>query len=359
MTRGYVTFKTPGQLDLKALTTFGMNAKPNTKNPIGFFGTGFKYAIAILVRNKIPVTIFTGHKQYDFYVKDIEFRDKGFGQVMYKARQGLVSRWRYVELPFTTELGKNWELWQAFRELESNTRDEGGFTFVSNEVNTNYHPGYFVEPDSSSYTDYSNTYIVVGPSEEFAEVYAKRHEIFLPDGIQEYDYNKRIQVFAKQSNHVYFRGLRVYDLDKPSLYTYNILCHQELTEDRTIKYPSLANIEIAEWVTNCEDPQVVAAIVGANPDKFYEGKLEFDYLQNTPSNTFLNIVRKKKSRSSSLLPRVSTYYTRYTTPPPDAPMETKLWYKLEQIRERGNEWLGDGDKETINTIVDYLKGQNR
>ena len=30
------------------------------------------------------------------------------------------------QLPFTTELGKNWEVWQAYRELHSNTLDESG-----------------------------------------------------------------------------------------------------------------------------------------------------------------------------------------------------------------------------------------
>lgn len=35
-----VVFKTPGHIPLEAFTTFGINSKPNSLNPIGFFGSG-------------------------------------------------------------------------------------------------------------------------------------------------------------------------------------------------------------------------------------------------------------------------------------------------------------------------------
>jgi hypothetical protein len=44
-----LVFRTPGVLDLRALTTFGMSSKPNSTSPIGIFGTGLKYAVAVMV----------------------------------------------------------------------------------------------------------------------------------------------------------------------------------------------------------------------------------------------------------------------------------------------------------------------
>jgi hypothetical protein len=40
-------FCTPGLIDLEAVFTFGVHAK-ETENPIGYFGTGLKYAIVTL-----------------------------------------------------------------------------------------------------------------------------------------------------------------------------------------------------------------------------------------------------------------------------------------------------------------------
>lgn len=40
-----LTFHNPGELDPRLITTFGVSIKEST-NPIGYFGTGLKYALA-------------------------------------------------------------------------------------------------------------------------------------------------------------------------------------------------------------------------------------------------------------------------------------------------------------------------
>lgn len=350
-----IVFETPGELDLKAITTFGMNAKPNTKNPIGFFGTGLKYAIAVLVRNQIPVTIFIGQKQYDFYVKDIEFREKGFGIVMYKARQGLMERWRYHELPFTTELGKTWELWQAFREIESNTRDENGRTY-HDTADISQHIG------KAGFTK-----IIVG-GDAFAQVWAERDKVFLPGGLTTYDSDSNLQIMKQPSNHLYYRGLRVMDLEKPSMFTYNILSRVDLTEDRTLKYPYQASQVIAGYIVRSKDKEMVAKILSTDPEKFYEGRLDFDYVWESPSETFMEIMRKKTQRAAatdrpvSVLPRASSYYSRYAPPPPPTPIpdEQKLWFKLQEMLDSGLMVVPKAeDYDTLREIVSLLKEMNR
>ena len=39
----------PGLIDLHGITTFGVCAKPEAENPIGYFGTGLKYALAFFL----------------------------------------------------------------------------------------------------------------------------------------------------------------------------------------------------------------------------------------------------------------------------------------------------------------------
>ena len=108
----YTIFSTKGVLDLSVITTFGVNVKPNTDNPIGYFGTGLKYAIAVLLRHGIKITLYTNGQEYQFYTKEKDIRGKEFMVCRYR-KTGLLNKFSYHELPFTTEHGKNWELWKS------------------------------------------------------------------------------------------------------------------------------------------------------------------------------------------------------------------------------------------------------
>jgi len=60
-----IIFKNNGIIDLDFIRSFGVSVKEND-NPIGFFGTGLKYAIAILLREKQEVSVFLGKEEYKF-----------------------------------------------------------------------------------------------------------------------------------------------------------------------------------------------------------------------------------------------------------------------------------------------------
>lgn len=45
-----IIFRNAGTIDPKSITTFGVSSKENP-GAIGFFGTGLKYALAILLRH--------------------------------------------------------------------------------------------------------------------------------------------------------------------------------------------------------------------------------------------------------------------------------------------------------------------
>ena len=44
-----IVFENPGEIDIRSISTFGVSVKEGD-NPIGFFGTGLKYAIVVLLR---------------------------------------------------------------------------------------------------------------------------------------------------------------------------------------------------------------------------------------------------------------------------------------------------------------------
>lgn len=314
MTRS-VVFKTPGKLDLRSIMTFGLNAKPNTGHPIGFFGTGLKYAIAVLVRNKIPVTFYIDSQKWSIDTEDSTFRDKTITEVFLTRHRKLMPP-VHKKLPFTTELGKTWELWQAFRELESNTRDEDGDTFVVEKFNDHMNGERPRELKGQ-------TWIAV-ESEKFVQEYQDRAKTFLPEGLTLREGSEDVQVFDRPSKHIYYRGIRVLDLEKEevSQLTYNILREIDLTEDRTAKSKWDVEYAISNSLGRRKDPEIVRKVVSA-PKGSFEAGLTF---YQAPSKEFLDVVEAEAVAGNRNLNHNATSVHRQYRPPKAKAQDASDWY---------------------------------
>jgi hypothetical protein len=207
----YHVFVTPTEIDPISFTMLGVNAKVNDA-PIGFFGTGLKYAIGVLLREGYRICIDTHTRSYLFRVIDREFRGK-----LLRICQYFDTEWR--DLPFTTDLGKNWTVDEAFRELYSNTLDEGGWDLRTND-NSMPPPGF--------------TYITIQHPQKLEEFSSAKQRMFL--NTQPIMQTKHLEVHPLTSQAIFYRGIRVGNNQHPALYTYNILDELTLTEDRTLKY---------------------------------------------------------------------------------------------------------------------------
>lgn len=320
---------TRGLLDIRAFTILGLHAKPKTDTPIGKFGSGLKYAVATLVRLGCRVQVFIGTTEYEFYTKQSDFRGAEFKQLMMRKRKGMLSRWTYVELPFTTEFGKFWKAWQAYRELESNTRDEGGTTL----------------PMEGNYVNLEDdTTVIVVSGEPYEEAYRDRDQVFLPQALTRREGDDKVQVFNEPSKHLYWRGIRIYDLDKPSIYTYNILADLEITEDRTLKYLFEAYQHIGAYIARSKDERLINVVVSAK-DANFEAKIDFDYAYIAPSTEFLEVVRKKKLRGGYVGTLSLSYYTKYAPAPP----------RTRTLKDEISEWAYNSDlPEALQALLKTL-----
>lgn len=275
-----VVFSTPGLIPIEAFTVFGMNAKPNSTNPFGFFGTGLKIAIAVCIRMGQEVVIWRGKDKYTFYTKKTDFRGKEFSKIRMKLEKFQpgsifgIGKPQYHDLPFTTELGKHWELWQAFREFQTNTMDENGTTQLE-----------FWEDNSQHAHD--NRSLVMVSGQKFVDEFHDRDRNFLPEGLTVREGSERIQVLDKPSKHVYYRGVRVMDLKEEAQFTYNFLEHVELTEDRTAKYAFILEARICEHIMQSKDEDYLQRTV-SNP-RGYERSLGYRYVDATPSAEFMAV----------------------------------------------------------------------
>jgi len=255
-------FGNPGTLDPRAFTTFGISAKVND-NPIGQFGTGLKYAIAVMVREDLSLHIETNGKKYVFDSASTEFRNKDFQLVqcnIFDLESGNFDR--CIELPFTTEFGKNWQLWQVYRELASNCLDENGT---------------IGEP---------------GETTVYANIPVEHSEVFLVGKNKVYE-SELIEIFDNpNSQYIYYQGIRVLKMDLPGRYTYN-LKKATLTEDRTLFGTAVYHKAICNWVATSTDEILIRQICGICPDTTFESKLDFDYFDAASvSNEFLQYFKK-------------------------------------------------------------------
>lgn len=255
-----ISFQNRGVVDSRAYRLFGASAKVGD-TPIGFFGTGLKYAIAIFLRHGCAVTVWRGMERVEFTAAAVNMRGSEFSVVFANGE----------ELSYTTELGKTWKPWQAMRELWCNAIDEGGSAREG-----------LLDP-----LDDHTTITITGGAAR--EAWAERASVFL-NGSKTWDIGG-VEIHDRPSKCVYYRGIRVMDLSRPSLFTYNITGHKvELTEDRTLKHEFYAKYYIGRALVATDDARLAARFIDAD-DETYEGGI--DVSDHDPSETFDRVLREQ------------------------------------------------------------------
>lgn len=225
----YAVYSNPGTLDIRAVTVLGLNAKPATDSPIGYFGTGMKYAVAIALRHGFEMTIQDGAgNTFTPRIEQIDFRGKPAQQCFLADQHGTLT-----QLPFTTEYGKDWKLWELHRELECNARDEGG-AFTIMEKYPNQHKGL--------------VQIVIANRFFTEAVKAERETIFfeLGDKGKLISTGTAVTVKSGGSPFAYYRGMRAFTAptNKYFAFTYNLKSSHVLTENRTLRDPYVIGLVV-------------------------------------------------------------------------------------------------------------------
>lgn len=237
-----VFFMNNGMFDLRGMLTMGLSAKQKD-DAIGFFGTGFKYAVAIILRSLGTIKITTkGHDGifycYEFYTNREIFRDQEVDFIYIRDHATGES----ISANFTTKMGINWQPWQALRELYCNCTDENGL------IATEYQPGFdtVIEVECSQIAQaFANidTYIL------------KKQEPIHKCG--------DVEIYDSPSDYIYYRGVAVLKVEKAA-FTYNIRSFIELTEDRTVKHEWAAKYAIQRAIQSTENEKVIEVAVQAD-----------------------------------------------------------------------------------------------
>lgn len=114
-TPGYIKIENEGEIDVNALLLLGATSKRGDASMIGYFGSGLKYAIAVLLKNNIEFKIFSGEKEIKVTTTREGFRGQEFDVIKVNNRK----------TSLTTDMGPDWKAWFAVREIYCNAIDEG------------------------------------------------------------------------------------------------------------------------------------------------------------------------------------------------------------------------------------------
>lgn len=253
-----IIFRNQGQIDLRALTTFGLSSKSG-QDKIGRFGTGLKYATAVIVRNGGSVSFSNGGDWKSTGTREDSFRDQSVTQITFDGS----------DLPFTTDLGRDWEVWMAFRELYSNALDEGGAVSRADELPNNSGDETVIAVDLDAFEA-----IYFSMEEHF--IGADEEPIYSADGFE---------VFKGRSRFVFYRGIAIQKLKKPAAYRYNLQGYIDLTEDRTAKYGWQVQNRIASGILACTDVSIASAACDQRNE--YEASIDYSDVADKPSEAFL------------------------------------------------------------------------
>lgn len=241
-----LTFYTSTTLDEAFIFTMGASVK-KSNNPIGFFGTGLKYAIAVTLRLGGNFTIQTNQHIYGFRTKKQTIRGEEMDFIEC-VKDNHTNTPQHIHCPMVVDYGKTWQPWMVMRELWSNTKDEGGQVY---------------EGDIGIDSDSEYTIITVEHPDIYDAWLQRDRYILNPLRHPLYE-NHNLQIFQGPSNTFFYRGIAVSTSNINSQFTYNFkdLGWRRLTEDRTIAADDIKSY-INNMMHTCGDKHLVESFLRA------------------------------------------------------------------------------------------------
>lgn len=254
----YIKIKNDGIIDSQALHLMGASTKKGDSTKIGQFGSGTKYALAYLLRNNYEVLVFAGDKQIPIETQPQEWKDKTFNVIYIGGEKTSI----------TTEMGKDWKLWQALREIYCNAIDEGGHAmeFVVDISPKDNETHFYIEnkPDAMDFTQNFNDY------------FAFNKEILF-----ECEFGRILKKTGSKAN-IYRKGIRCFETNKTSVFDYDfndIL----INEDRLVTYFWTVEEKIWQLIYQCDNRDVIIeALRNAKNSDSIEGTIS-EYAQIKPN----------------------------------------------------------------------------
>lgn len=259
-----------GEIEMGGLHLMGVSSKRGDSEKIGFFGSGNKYSIALLLRKKIPFKIFSGKTQVKIETKKVMFRGALYEQIVIDGEQ----------TSLTTSMGIDWETWFAVRELYCNALDEGEakMGITQTPIGTVGNTSIFIELTEELSVFFKDIKRFILTTREGTLDSVKTHyggvHIFQSDGKEFIAYRKGVRIFP--TNEI------------KSLYWYNFSDIQ-INESRVYQYEHEVLERIASYFSVCSKKEIIENYLSHWKDN-YEKNAKWEYAEDKLSSTWHEIL---------------------------------------------------------------------
>jgi len=263
----YIKIKNDGIIEPEALHLMGASTKVGDSSKIGQFGSGTKYALAYLLRNNYETFIYAGLNPISVNTQPKNWKDKTFNVIYIDGK----------ETSITTDMGKDWRMWQALREIYCNAIDEGGviMEFVAEMAPKENETHFYIEnkDDALSFTQNFNDY------------FSQNKEVLF-----ECEFGRILKKTGEKAN-IYRKGIKCFETNKTSVFDYDfndIL----IDENRLVRYFWTVEEKIWQLIYQCDNKDVIIeALRGAKNENSIEGTIsEYASIQNKISNQFKEVI---------------------------------------------------------------------
>lgn len=255
-----------GSISLLDIISMGDSSKRGDSSKHGTFDSGLKYAIALLLRNGLDIVIYDRKETYTFSTKEVTEGHKTKELITVTTS----SDNKEHVTGFAKNLGFNWELWMAFRELYSNMLDERGKMYLEDSNNNH-----------SKFHDFDICVSVQVPQ----EILDEWSKYFISDSDRVVISNGSVTCFENSSGHLklYKNGILIFeDEDTPALYKYDYK-HASIDERRVLNKQGDFDYEVGRMISTTTDESFIVNMLTevSNGNNYYEGGLNYSYLNRT------------------------------------------------------------------------------
>ncbi len=245
----YLKIQNQGLLDMRLISLMGGTTKTGSKHKIGQFGSGLKYVLAYLFRNKIDFKIYIGEKLVNIKTTTETIASEEFNIITINDKQTSI----------TTKMGLDWKAWMIVRELYSNALDEGNALYEITDIING-------EEDKTTF------YIELTP--EFLEVYNNWNKYFIVGNLPMYE-NDYVAIHPQKGPlKIYKQGILIKEYTTDSLFNYDIkdACINELRE-----YTGVLEANLTQAILSISDTKTIEYFIENVTEDLQEGKIDYNF----------------------------------------------------------------------------------
>lgn len=234
----YLRISNNAEIEPNAFMLMGACTKRDDKTKIGYFGSGLKYALAVLLREKTEIKIYSGLNEISLNIVIESLRGQNFKVITINGNK----------TNLTTEMGIKWKLWQAIREIYCNALDEEGF---NSEIVSSIEP---TKNQTAFYIQITGDEQLEAIIEKWNRYFCDKRDIHAacPAGTVILPFEPIVSVYRK--------GIRCYDQKKKGLFDYNI-DDIEITESRLIAWDFMLGWRLAEIWSQCATETMIKKLI--------------------------------------------------------------------------------------------------